>query len=381
VVFPFFFDTCFSVGAAARYDWREFYLQGSRAVPRVLLIKLSSLGDVIHNLPVASDLARLVPNMRIEWAVESPYAPLVALHPNVARVWPISLRNVKRSKLDLSGWRRVFQQRTAIARAEPDWVLDTQGLLKSAWIAAGARKPVVGYDRSSVREPVAARFYHQTYAVSKALHAVERNRSLAALAAKESLENVLRGTLDYGLSRLDAPIHSAPQAEWLQDLRGRGPYWVFLTATSRDEKMWPTEHWVTLASFAQRRGIRTVWPGGSEREIAYASAVAGRTPNPNLAFTPPQMSLVEAAQLLLHSQGVIGVDTGLTHLAVALERPTVGLYVATNPGLTGLYCRGIGTGATAANVGGIGQIPEPQLVLDEIDVLLHLRSEATTSLE
>jgi heptosyltransferase I len=350
-------------------------------VPRVLLVKLSSLGDVIHNLPVASDLARLLPGIEIEWAVESPYAPLVALHPDVRRVWPISLRAVKKSKLDIGSWKRVLDQRKALRTAGADWTLDTQGLLKSAWIAKGAGLPTYGYDKESIREPLAARLYDHSFAVSKTIHAVERNRLLAALATKQSDKNVNRGTLDYGLTRYNAPIHTAKQSDWLHDLRTRGPYWVFLSATSRAEKMWSAEHWASLAAVAQRRGIQTVWPGGSEREIAYARELENQTPNPALSLVPPQMSLVDAAQLLLHAQAVVGVDTGLTHLAVALERPTVGLYVATKPGLTGLYCRGIGMGATAQNLGGIGQMPDTNAVLDEIDVLLHLRAEANTQID
>ncbi len=336
------------------------------------------MGDVIHNLAVASDLTRLEPGIEIHWATESPYAPLVALHPDVKCVWPISLRAVKKEKFGLDAWRKIRTQRNALAEAQADWVLDTQGLLKSALIGRGASAPLRGYDKASIREPLAAHFYAQKFFVSKTIHAVERNRVLAALALGKTLADVPRHQLDYGLARRNAPLYKIAMPEWLQTLKAtRSPYWVFLTATSRDAKMWPKEHWATLATYAQKRGITTVWPGGSERECAFAADIAQHSPNPALTLTPPLMTLVEAAQLLMHSQAVVGVDTGLSHLAVALDRPTVGIYTATNPGLTGLYGRGTGTTSLAENMGGIGNIPEARAVFEEVETLLRFAGERT----
>ena len=296
---------------------------------RLLLVKLSSLGDVIHNLPVASDLARHLPGVSLGWVVEAPYAELVAMHPAVTTVFPISLRALKKNWFSLRAWSGFLEQRNQLASQSFDGILDTQGLLKSAWIAHWAEGPVSGFDAESAREPLAARFYQRRFAVATGQHAVARNRALAAAAFGYPLST----PVDYGL-----------QAVRPQESRGGAPYLVFLHATSRRNKMWPDAAWVELGRRAGALGLRLVLPWGnaSERDTSerLAAAVAG-------AVVPPAMSLREATQVLAGAIAVVGVDTGLAHLAVALGRPTVGLYLTTEPRLTGLH-----GGAHAVNLGG-----------------------------
>ena len=146
--------------------------------PRLLLVKLSSLGDVIHNLPVATDIQRAFPSAVIDWATEGPYTPLVTLHPSIRYALPVRLRQLKSRWYDPSTWSRFFDDKARLVGGRYDLVLDTQGLVKSAMVASWPEGPVAGYDRDSIREPLASRWYQKQFAVSRELHAVERNREI-----------------------------------------------------------------------------------------------------------------------------------------------------------------------------------------------------------
>ena len=305
---------------------------------RVLLVKLSSMGDVLHNLPVVSDLARAYPDIEIDWVTEAPYSELVALHPRVRRVIPTHLRDLKKRWWSVAAWGSFLDVKAQLRGDAYDTILDTQGLIKSALIARWARGPVAGFSRDSAREPHASLFYDRRIAVPPDLHAVERNRRLAASVFGYQLA----GTLDYGL-RLQVSAQCASPTQ---------PYVVFLHASSRADKLWPEPHWIALGQRLQDRGIDVVLPWGNAVEKRTSERLASAIP---AAMVPPTMSLVEAAALLSRASGVIGVDTGLAHLSVALARPTVGLYLTTSPALTGLYSgdRAVNSGdGLAINLGG-----------------------------
>ena len=302
---------------------------------RVLLVKLSSMGDVIHNLPVVSDLARRYPEIEIDWVTEAPYAGLVALHPKVRRVIPIQLRHLKKNWWSLAAWRTFFADKAQLGAGTYDTILDTQGLIKSALVSHWANGPIAGFSRASVREPLASRFYDRSIDVPRHLHAVERNRRLAAGAFGYELVN----QVDYGL-QLPATTSSAASP----------PYAVFLHATSRADKKWPQTHWVALGQRLHDRGFGIVLPWGNAAERLASEQLAKLIPT---ATVPAAMSLVQAAGLLSQASAVIGVDTGLAHLAVALSRPTVGLFLTSFPTLTGLY----GT-ERVINLGG-GSVQQP----------------------
>lgn len=315
---------------------------------RVLLVKLSSLGDVIHNLPVASDLARARPAVEIDWAIESPYAEIAAMHPAVRNILPIPLRGLKKRWWSATAWRDFLACRSRLAEKRYDQILDTQGLLKSAWVAGWAEGPIAGYSRSSAREPLAARFYDQTIEVPRDLHAVARNRMLAGKAFGYTLTD----SVEYGLSK---PVRSPP---WIP----AAPYAVFLHATSRASKSWPDSAWSALGTNLQRRGFSAVLPWGNGLERETSRRIAQEVPQ---AIVPPGMTLTDAAAMLANAAVVVGVDTGLAHLSVALGRPTIGIYVSTRPELTGLYGNGV-----AVNLGGGSEdapaIPQVDAVWDAL---------------
>ena len=313
---------------------------------RILLVKTSSLGDVIHNLPVAIDLARRFPGAAIDWAVEEGFAGIPRLHPAVRRVIPVAVRRWRKRLLSPATWREIGEFRRAAGADSYDAVLDTQGLLKSALIASQARGTKLGHSADSAREPLAARFYDRTFSIPRELHAVERNRRLAAAALGYSLEGL---PLDYGIS---APPLVAP---WLPTWRHEGEYAVLLTATSRADKEWPEPDWQALGTALIAMGMRCVLPGGSQPERERAARLAtslGR------AVAAPAMDLAELAGLLAGASLVVGVDTGLVHLATALGRPTVALYCASDPTLTGVLA-----GERAINLGGPGAPPSAGAVV------------------
>jgi len=310
---------------------------------RILLIKTSSLGDVIHNLPVATDLRRRFPDAVIDWVVEESFADLPRLHPAVRKIIPVAVRRWRKALLSPTTWSEVAAYRRAARADFYDAVLDTQGLLKSALIAAQARGQKMGCAADSAREPLAARFYDRTFSIPKSLHAVERNRRLAAAAFGYSVDEL---PLDYGIA---APPLAAP---WLP----AGDYAVLLTATSRADKEWPEADWLALGQALITMGMRCVLPAGSaaERErAARLTATLGR------AVAAPPLNLAELAGLMAGARVVIGVDTGLTHLAAALDRPTVAIFCGSDPTLTGVFA-----GSRAINLGGIGKPPGAGEVLE-----------------
>ena len=314
--------------------------------PRVLFVKLSSLGDVIHHLPAVSDLATHRPGARIHWAVEEAYADLVTLHPAVELAVPVNLRRLRRSYLSPSAWKGFAASRRSLARGGYDYVVDTQGLMKSATLARLAHSPCFGFDRASAREPLAARLYDVKIAVPRSLHAVERNRRLVA----EVFGYAVDSPPDYGLIAPDEPPAWAPA----------GPYVVAFHAASRAGKLWPGERWIALGGRLAADGIATVFPGGNEAEREFAARLASATPE---SVAAPAMTLVEVAALVAHAEAVAGVDTGLTHLAVALDCPAVGIYCATDPALTGLNGAG-----RVVNLGSPGEAPSVDAVAEALGI-------------
>jgi heptosyltransferase-1 len=313
-------------------------------MPRILLVKTSSLGDVIHNLPVVSDIALRVPGAVLDWVVEEAFADIPALHPRVSSVIPVATRRWRSAPWRSATWNEIGRFRRRLQSHTYDLVLDTQGLLKSALIARAAYGVRCGQDRQSAREPLAARFYDRAYPVARGRHAVVRNRELAALALGYAPPPP---PPDYGL-RLPS--------ERLSDDMPRD-YVVCLHGSARATKLWPESHWIALTRALTAQRLTPLLPWGSEAERARAEAIAAGCPG---ARVLPRCSLRRLAQIVGQARAVVGVDTGLVHLAAALERPVVAIYTGSDPALTGVYPR---DPARAVNLGGEGQTPAVEAVL------------------
>ncbi len=311
---------------------------------RILFVKTSSLGDVVHHCPAVSEAARRVPGARIDWVVEETFAQIAALHAAVQRVIPVAVRRWRAMPLAAATWREARAFRAELRRERYDCVIDSQGLLKSALIAALAHGARHGYDRASAREPLAARFYQYRHPVALALHAVERNRALTGAALGYASE----GACEYGLRVTDEAA-----------LAVRAPFAILLTMTSRADKLWPEERWRALGAGLAARGLQCVLPWGSEEEKARCARIAAAIDG---AVVPPRLQLAELARAMARAHRVIGVDTGLTHVAAALELPVLGLYCGSDPALTGLH-----GSVRARNLGAAGRPPSVDDVLAALE--------------
>jgi heptosyltransferase-1 len=320
-------------------------------LPRILFVKTSSLGDVVHNCPAVTDIARAVPGAVIDWVVEEPFAEVAALHASVRRVIPVAIRRWRGALLSARTWSELGAFRATLRGERYDAVIDSQGLVKSALVAAIAVGRKHGFDQASAREPFAARFYDAAHAVPDDLHAVERNRRLAASVLGYRVE----GPCDYGLG---APGEMPLQVRRPASTR----YALLFTMTSRDDKLWPEEHWRALGNALEARGLHCLLPWGTEEErrrcVRIATAIRG-------AEVPRHMGLAELASFACQAKCVVGVDTGLAHLAVAVNVPVIGLYCGSDPALTGLHggkwVRNLGNRGTPPAVADVMHALEPVL--------------------
>jgi len=315
----------------------------------LLLVKTSSLGDVIHNLPVVSDLRRAFPEATIDWCVEESFAEIPRLHPEVAEVIPVAIRRWRKHLGSMQTWSEMRAFRRRIKTTAYDAVLDTQGLIKSGLICRLAYGTRYGYAAEVARERHAARFYDKTFVIPPNAHAVVRNRWLGAAAFDYPVDF----PLDYGIA---APEIDLP---WLTAEH----HAVLLTATSRDDKLWPEAHWIALGQSLKKRGLSPILPSGSAAERARAERIAAAIPG---AVVAPRLNLRELAALIGRATLAVGVDTGLAHLATALRVPTIALYVATDPALTGVLGSGF-----FRNLGGIGQTPSVAEVLNATEPIIR----------
>jgi heptosyltransferase-1 len=285
----------------------------------ILFIKTSSLGDVIHHMPALTDAGKARGDATFTWLVEEAFAPLVRLHPAVNDVIPVAWRRWRKSLYAPATIAEITDSlRTIRARPYED-VVDSQGLLRSAAIARAAHGRRHGYDAASIREPLASVFYDVRHRVSRDLHAIERNRILSGLA----LGYRPQGAPDFGLER--GPIASVATR-----------YAVFLHATARSEKQWPESYWIALGK-AIGGGLESVLPWGTEIERARSVRIAAQVPG---ARVPGREPLEQVTKLIAGAQYVVGVDTGLLHLAAALGVPLVAIFTGSEPGLTGPVGRG-----------------------------------------
>ncbi|WP_323140134.1 lipopolysaccharide heptosyltransferase I [Massilia phyllosphaerae] len=282
---------------------------------KILLVRVSSLGDVLHNLPLVADILRHHPGAQVDWVVEEGYVSLVRLNPMVRKVIPFALRRWKKGlgdaavRAELRGFFRDL-------RAEQyDYVFDTQGLIKTGIIMAAARVRPGGQKiglangtEDSGYEGISRVFHTRSIAVEPRTHAVARGRQVVAAALGYTVDS----PPDFGL-----PPPSAARPDWMP----AGDYAVFFHGTARDAKKWAPAHWIALGRALAPLPILLPW--GSPREQQEAEALAAALPN---ARVLPKLSMMDAVELARHAALAVGVDTGLTHIAAAFVRPTVEIY-------------------------------------------------------
>ena len=282
----------------------------------ILLVRVSSLGDVLHNLPVVADILRRHPDANIDWVVEEGYVSLVRLNPRVRRIIPFALRRWRKSlgKAETRAQIKAFFK--TLREQEYDYVFDTQGLLKTGIIMGAARlKPggskvgLANGSEGSGYEGISRIFHTRSIALDPRTHAVARGRMVAAAALGYQADTAP----DFGLPGPD----SGSRPAWMP----ADDYAVFFHGTARDAKKWAPENWVAAGLALAPMPVLLAW--GSPGEKAEAEALAVRLPN---ARVLPKLSMDEAVTLARNAALAIGVDTGLTHIAAAFLRPTVELY-------------------------------------------------------
>lgn len=297
------------------------------------------MGDVVHATATANDIKRRLPEAEIHWLVEAPFAAIPQMHPAVTTVLPMAWRKWRSQLFQRATWKAMADLRRDLQRANYDVVLDLQGLIKSALWARQAGAPIAGYDEQSAREPQAAWFYKFKGAVPRDLQAVERCRRLAAV------------TLGYPVPE-DAPDFGLrpPAPAW----RPRGDYAVLIPNASRKEKLWPERFWVAVGKRLKDIGWTPLVLWGRPEEQSQAESIAAGCEGD----VPPFLRVGEMAAVLAGAQTVVGLDTGFTHLAAAIGKPTLGIYCDHDPGLAGITGPG-----RVASIGGKGIVPTRNDVL------------------
>jgi len=289
---------------------------------RVLIVKTSSMGDVLHTLPALTDAQQAIPGIRFDWVVEEGFAQIPSWHAAVDRVIPVAIRRWRKAWFSaaVKAERKAFRE--AVQAEEYDVIIDAQGLVKSAALVTRLARGIKhGMDWQSAREPLASLFYNQRHSVPKQQHAVERTRELFALSL--------------GYSKPQSQGDYAIAQHFLNHLNAdAGQYAVFLHATTRDDKHWPEANWRELIGLLAASGIRIKLPWGAPHEEARAKRLADGF---DYVEVLPRMSLEEVAKVLAGAKFVVSVDTGLSHLTAALDRPNITLYGPTDPGLIGGY--------------------------------------------
>ena len=286
---------------------------------RVLLIKTSSMGDVIHTLPALTDALAALPDLRVDWVVEDSFADLARRHPAVHSVIPCALRRWRKHPLKArrSGEWAAFK--SAVQATSYDAVIDAQGLLKSAFVTRLSRGPKFGLDKHSAREGLSARVLDHPLPVARGQHAIERVRQLFSLALNYPLADTAP---DYGLPREHVPTPLSEPAEL-----------VFCHGTTWPTKHYPEAFWRQLLELASSDGHRVHLPWGNDEEKARAERLAAGLER---VCVLPKMGLDALTDKLLSWDAFIAVDTGLAHLAAAAGLPGVALYGPTDPVLTGV---------------------------------------------
>jgi len=312
----------------------------------ILFIKTSSLGDVVHHMPALMDARKAHPDATFSWLVEEAFAPLVRLHPAIDTVIPVASRRWRKSLYAPATIAEIRASFRNIRAQRYDEIVDTQGLLRTAILARAARGVRHGYDASSVREPLASLFYDVRHRVERDMHAVERNRILSGLAL--------------GYAPDEAPDFGLDRARIGKDSTSR--YGLLLHATARREKQWPDADWIAFAQlFAQRFELLLPW--GTEAERARSEYIAAAVPGTRV---PDRAPLDQVAKLIAGAQFVVGVDTGLLHLAAALGVPVVAIFAGSKPALTGPMGRG-----RLSILGDDGKPPSVDSVVEAVETIIR----------
>ncbi len=284
---------------------------------RCLVVKTSSLGDLIHTFPALSDASEAISNIEFDWVVEEAFADIPKLHPKVKNTIPLAVRRWRKAPF-LAQHRHEIKTFIKTLRAEQyDLIIDAQGLVKSAFITSLCKGTKHGLSFNSAREPISAWAYQNKHSVAKGQHAIQRTRDLFAQSLAYPYK---QESPNYGLSLCHNPRLNEP------------PTILFLHGTTWQTKEWPENYWLQLAKLCEQKGFEILLPWGNVAEKARGERIACQVQGARLL---PKMGLADLYQQLTQVNAIVAVDTGIGHLAAALEIPTLSLYGATDKTRTG----------------------------------------------
>lgn len=287
---------------------------------RVLFVKLTSMGDVIHALPALSDAVAYIPNLTFDWVVDKNFAEIPTWHPAVKNIITTSHRIWKKKPWEMLIRGEFTQFIKNLRTNHYDLVIDGQASTKSSLVTLLSRGVRCGFDQKSSREWTAHYSYKKKYYVDTNLHAVERIRSLFAQIFYYNHPDT---SPSFGIDNFNftRPEIKLPQS-----------YLCFVHNASWKSKLWPENYWHQLINHAEKTNLSVVLPWGNAEEQKRAQRLALNHAN---AVVLPHLTLANMAYILKNSQGAICSDTGIAHLATALHIPTITLYGATDPKLIG----------------------------------------------
>ena len=314
---------------------------------RVLIVKTTSMGDVVHAVPVVEDIKRFISDAEIDWLVEDSFADIPRHVAGVSEVIECSVRKWKKRIFEKSTRGQIKALCEKLRSKHYDLVIDLQGLIKSAVLASWTNAPVAGYDWRSGKEPLATVLYSIKASVDRQKSAVDRCRELAA----KSLG------YDFGSTKpqFNFKFEGSPESVGCV---------FFFCNTSRETKLWPEEKWIELGAELIRRGKKIVLPWGSPEERDRVLRIQARLGTG--AEVPDRMSIGQLMEKISSSDAVIGLDTGMTHLSAAMGRPTVGIFRDYPIELVPL----VGEGKKKA-LGGVGCCPQVQEVLSAFEKVIQ----------
>ena len=308
---------------------------------KILVVKSSSMGDVVHALPVAYDIKKAFPEARLDWVVEESFQDIPKLSPFIDGIVVTAFRRWRKKLLEKGVREEISAVRQQLREAQYDAVIDLQGLIRSALVTSWAHAHSFGYSRETIREPLASFFYSEKLSVHESLKPVRRYRVMAALSLGYAIDETAP---HYGLEAGDPPQGLSLPADFV----------AMAPNTSRVEKLWAENRWVELGKRFQSEGISSAFFWGNAEEKARVERLAEQIGG---AIVLPRMKLTDCAAVIRKSRAMIGVDTGLAHLGAALAVPSVGIIVGTSASLFSLVSEG-----KAVTVGDKGIVPSVDAV-------------------
>ena len=289
-------------------------------MPKVLITKLSSLGDLILALPALSDATAALKNIEFDWVVDKSFSEIPLWHPSVKELFITNHRVWRKSLTKKTTYQEFSTLYHKLKEKQYDLIIDAHGNIKSALLSLIPQGKRVGFDGSSTPEWGSQFFYQTTYRASKELHATERLRILFASALNYPIPTT-EPNYQINLAKLKKPDIALPSKKYL----------LFVPIASHDSKLWPEAYWKGLIQMAVEKGLPILLPWGNLLEKQRAEQLKIHP----LVQVLPKLSLNEIGYLIANAQGVVSVDTGLSHIAAALGTPCITLYGPTDPNLTG----------------------------------------------